>query len=73
MYVDYVIGLQVHNYTKKAGQFRILKFVINNNDGVIIQCNVFENEINRFELSIKANQVTYYRGVLVVANKIKKI
>lgn len=37
--------------------FRLFKFVLNNADGCSVQCNVYDENIEKFEKSIVINEV----------------
>lgn len=38
-------------------EFKILKFIINNNAGTVIQCYIYDQLIDKFESKITLNQV----------------
>ena len=56
-YVDEITQKKTFYNKEKEKSFDVFKFVINNNDGVVIQCNVFDNHIKIFENKIKINEV----------------
>ena len=46
--------------SKTTGKpYEIFKFILNNNDGCKIQCNIWNKDIEIFEDKIKYNQVIF--------------
>ena len=42
----------------KSSEFKIFKFILNNNSGIIIQCNIYDNNISTFISQVKINEVS---------------
>ena len=62
------MGTQTHKYKNKFNEncgtskghkdeFNLFKFVINNNEGITIQINMFDQEIKKFSHLITKNEV----------------
>ena len=41
-------------------EFTILKVIVNNNDGVRVQCNIYDENISIFLPQLKLNQVKLF-------------
>lgn len=63
-YVEEIIPQQTYFDKKKQKDFTVYKFLINNDDGIIIQCNVYNNNIKQFESKIQLYEVR--RHILVI-------
>lgn len=56
-YVDEIYDEEKFNKKDTQQEFTLLKFILNNNDGVKIQCNIFNDNIKKFAKLIKPNSV----------------
>ena len=59
-YIEEIIPEE--NYMNKETQrsFNILKFILNNNSGIRIQCNAYNENIDIFKEQIKILDVIYF-------------
>lgn len=51
-YIEKIFKRETHTHKEKNTDFQILKFILNNNDGMQIQCNIYNDNIERFNLKI---------------------
>lgn len=58
-YVDSIQPKRTIRSREKAETYEVMKFIINNNDGCRIQCNIWNKEIEIFEKSIVINEVKW--------------
>lgn len=50
----------VQTFPNKSGEksFDVFKFIVNNGDGITVQCNVYEKQISIFENKIVPDEVS---------------
>ena len=41
----------------KNSEFTIFKFILSNNNGIRIQCNIYDTNIAKFQAAVKMNEV----------------
>lgn len=56
-YIEKIFNVESHTQKEKNIEFKILKFILNNNDGMRIQCNIYNDNIEKFNL--KKNEVMF--------------
>lgn len=59
-YITEIIGESKHTNKEQKQDFKIFKFILNNNEGCLLQCNIYNNLIQKFIFSgsiIQVNQV----------------
>ena len=58
-YIEEIISEMKFTHREKNIEFKIFKFIVNNNDGVRIQCNIYNENIAFFLPKLKLNQVNF--------------
>lgn len=56
-YVEEIIGTCTYLRSQKNENFKVFKFILNNNNGSIIQVNIYEKNIDLFAPLIKLHEV----------------
>ena len=59
-YIDEILNEETYFNKVKGSNFKILKFILNNNDGIHIQCNIYDENISKLSTHIKLNEVIAY-------------
>ena len=62
-YVENIFAEETFKNSTTNTEFRIQKFVLNNNNGIKIQCNMYDSNIEKFKKYLNENEVTssYYK------------
>lgn len=66
-YISNIYEKRTFRNKEKNSDFTILKFMLNNNYGTEIQCNIYDETINIFENKLILNDVRYL-FILLLSN-----
>ena len=64
-YIDSIIETRTYTNKRTGSDFQIMKFILNNNNGIKIQCNVFDDKITQFSNHIKLDDVNINIDILL--------
>lgn len=64
-YVQDIYQPQTFQNSTTKVDFTIQKFVLNNNDGIKIQVNMYDNEIKTFSSKLATNKVQFVKNVCI--------
>ena len=56
-YIDEIFPIKSYNNKETNKEFKIVKFIINNNDGLRLQCNLYNENIEKFTSNLQINKV----------------
>lgn len=60
-YIEEILPTQVFDNKVNEKPVKIRKFILNNDDGIRIQCNIFNENIDKFSSKLKLHEVSFKR------------
>lgn len=60
-YIEEVLPTKVFDSKVNEKPVKIMKFILNHDDGIRVQCNIFNDNIEKFSTKLKLHEVSFKR------------
>ncbi|KAL7304812.1 hypothetical protein TKK_0003035 [Trichogramma kaykai] len=68
-YIEKISKVETYENRSANKNFDVIKFFVNNNDGSVIQCNIYNALISKFSSALVLNEIVYLENMSVIDKK----